>query len=221
MSGPLAPIPWFDIVLILALIVLNGVFAMSELAIVSSREARLRAMAKSGSAGARAALQLAADPSRFLSTVQIGITLIGILNGAYSGSTLGAPLSERFEYYFGLAPDTAQTVGFSIVIVITTYLSLIIGELVPKQFALRNPEAIAVIMARPMNLLSRVTAPTLVIGQEQDPLHPVDLARELAELLPSARLLALPEGGVFWTAAAEAQAALADHLAVPETLEFR
>jgi putative hemolysin len=95
MSGPLTPIPWFDIVLIVALIALNGVFAMSELAIVSSREARLRAMAKSGSAGAKAALQLAADPSRFLSTVQIGITLIGILAGAYSGSTLGGPLAER------------------------------------------------------------------------------------------------------------------------------
>src|SRR4051812_48098547 len=81
MSGPLAPIPWFDIVLIVALIALNGVFAMSELAIVSSREARLRAMAKSGSAGATSALALAADPSRFLSTVQIGITLIGILAG--------------------------------------------------------------------------------------------------------------------------------------------
>ena len=159
MSGPLAPIPWFDIILIVALIALNGVFAMSELAIVSSREARLRAMAKSGSAGAKAALLLAADPSRFLSTVQIGITLIGILAGAYSGSTLGGPLADRFEVYFALDPETAQTVGFSIVIVITTYLSLIIGELVPKQFALRNPEAIAAVMARPMNLLSKVTAP--------------------------------------------------------------
>ena len=159
MSGPLAPIPWFDIVLILALIALNGVFAMSELSIVSSREARLRAMAKSGSAGAKAALLLAADPSRFLSTVQIGITLIGILAGAYSGATLGGPLAERLHTYAGLAPDTAQTVGFTIVIVITTYLSLIVGELVPKQFALRNPEKIASIMARPMNILSRVTAP--------------------------------------------------------------
>jgi putative hemolysin len=159
MSGPLAPIPWFDIVLILALITLNGVFAMSELAIVSSREARLKAMAKSGSAGAKAALLLAADPSRFLSTVQIGITLIGILAGAYSGASLGGPLADRLELGFGLAPDTAQTVGFSIVIVITTYLSLIVGELVPKQFALRNPEAIAAIMSRPMNMLSKVTAP--------------------------------------------------------------
>ena len=159
MSGPLAPIPWFDVVLILALIALNGIFAMSELAIVSAREARLKAMAKSGSAGAKAALLLAADPSRFLSTVQIGITLIGILAGAYSGASLGGPLAQRFELYLGLDPETAQTVGFSIVIVIVTFLSLIVGELVPKQFALRNPEAIAAIMSRPMNLLSKVTAP--------------------------------------------------------------
>ena len=159
MSGPLAPIPWFDIVLIVALIALNGVFAMSELAIVSSREARLRAMAKSGSAGAKAALVLAADPSRFLSTVQIGITLIGILAGAYSGASLGGPLSERLVAYGAMDPETAKTVGFTIVIVITTYLSLIVGELVPKQFALRNPEAIAAVVARPMNLLSKVTAP--------------------------------------------------------------
>jgi putative hemolysin len=159
MSGPLAPIPWFDIVLIVALIALNGVFAMSELAIVSSREARLRAMAKSGSAGAKAALALAADPSRFLSTVQIGITLIGILAGAYSGASLGGPLAERLVAYAAMDAETARTVGFTIVIVITTYLSLIVGELVPKQFALRNPEAIAAIMARPMNLLSKATAP--------------------------------------------------------------
>jgi len=159
MSGPLAPIPWFDIVLIVALIALNGVFAMSELAIVSSREARLRAMAKSGSAGAKAALVLAADPSRFLSTVQIGITLIGILAGAYSGASLGGPLSERLVAYGAMDPETAKTVGFTVVIVITTYLSLIVGELVPKQFALRNPEAIAAVVARPMNLLSKVTAP--------------------------------------------------------------
>src|SRR5688572_23264646 len=123
MSGPLAPIPWLDVILILALIALNGVFAMSELAIVSSREARLKAMAKSGSTGAKVALELAADPGRFLSTVQIGITLIGILAGAYSGASLGGPLAERLMFYFGLAPDTAQTVGFSIVIVITTFFS--------------------------------------------------------------------------------------------------
>src|SRR5687767_6353437 len=147
MSDPLSPIPWFDIVIIVGLVVLNGVFAMSELAIVSSREARLRARAKAGSAGARCALDLAAEPSRFLSTVQIGITLIGVLAGAYSGASLGGPVAERLVL-IGLEPETAQTVGFGLVIVFVTFLSLIIGELVPKQFALREPEAIAVVVAR-------------------------------------------------------------------------
>ena len=152
------PIPWLDVLIIIGLILLNGVFAMSELAIVSSREARLRAMAKSGSGGAKCALDLAADPSRFLSTVQIGITLIGVLAGAYSGASLGGPVAQRLAL-LGLEPETAQTVGFTIVIVIVTFLSLIIGELVPKQFALRAPESIAVIMSRPMRWLSKLTAP--------------------------------------------------------------
>ena len=158
MSEPLLPIPWLDVLIIFGLIVLNGVFAMSELAIVSSREARLRALAKSGSGGARCALDLAADPSRFLSTVQIGITLIGILNGAYSGASLGGPVAQRLVG-LGLELETAETVGFGIVIVIVTFLSLIVGELVPKQFALRSPEPIAVIVSRPMLWLSKLTAP--------------------------------------------------------------
>ncbi len=158
MSDPLSPIPWFDVIIIVGLVVLNGVFAMSELAIVSSREARLRARAKAGSAGARCALDLAAEPSRFLSTVQIGITLIGVLAGAYSGASLGGPVAERLAL-IGLEPETAQTVGFGLVIVFVTFLSLIIGELVPKQFALREPEAIAVVVARPMRWLSVATAP--------------------------------------------------------------
>ena len=158
MSDHISPIPWTDVLIILSLIALNGVFAMSELAIVSSREARLKAMAKSGSRGAQCALDLVAEPGRFLSTVQIGITLIGILAGAYSGASLGTPTAERLQL-LGMDPETAKGVGFGIVIVITTYLSLIIGELVPKQFALRSPEPIAVVMARPMRWLSKVTAP--------------------------------------------------------------
>lgn len=158
MSGPLLPFPWFDLVLILALIALNGVLSMSELAIVSAREARLKAMAKSGSGGARTALTLAADPGRFLSTVQIGITLIGILAGAYSGASLGTPVAQRLAL-LGMEPELAQSVGFGLVIVVTTYFSLVIGELVPKQFALRSPEPIAAAMARPMLWLSKVTAP--------------------------------------------------------------
>ena len=138
MSGTLLPFPWFDLVLILALVALNGVLSMSELAIVSSREARLRAMAKSGSKGAKYALDLAADPGRFLSTVQIGITMIGILAGAYSGASLGQPVAQRVAL-LGLEPETAQTVGFGLVIAIVTYASLVIGEIVPKRFALRSP----------------------------------------------------------------------------------
>src|SRR3954451_2445532 len=158
MSDHLAPIPWLDVLLILALIALNGVLAMSELAIVSSREARLKAMAKSGSRGAKCALDLAADPGRFLSTVQSGITMIAIFAGAFSGASLGEPVAERFEL-LGLKPETAHTIGFGVVIFLTTYFSLVIGEIVPKQIALRSPEPIAVVMAVPMRWLSRITAP--------------------------------------------------------------
>ena len=158
MSDHLDPIPWFDVLLLFALIALNGVLAMSELAIVSSRDARLKAMAKSGSGGAKTALELASDPGRFLSTVQSGITLIAIFAGAFSGAALGEPVTQRIEQ-LGLDPKTAHTVGFGVVIVLTTYFSLVIGEIVPKQIALRSPEPIAVVMARPMWWLSRVTAP--------------------------------------------------------------
>lgn len=157
MSDP-SPLPWFDIIIILALVLVNGVLSMSELAIVSSREARLKAMAKGGSSGAQCALDLAANPGRFLSTVQIGITLVGILAGAYSGATLGKPVGERIAL-LGFEAETAQTIGFVIVIVLTTFASVVVGEIVPKQFALRSPEPIAVIMARPMRWLSTATRP--------------------------------------------------------------
>ena len=160
MSDQLLPFPWIDILIILALIAMNGVLAMSELAVVSSREARLKAMARSGSGGAKCALDLSADPGRFLSTVQIGITLIGILAGAYSGASLGAPAAQRLAL-LGLDPETAQTVGFSLVIIVVTYLSLVIGEIVPKQLALRSPEPIAVVVSRPMRWLSRIAAPVV------------------------------------------------------------
>jgi putative hemolysin len=158
MSDTLLPFPWFDLILILALVAVNGLLSMSELAIVSAREARLKAMAKAGSSGAASALRLASEPGRFLSTVQIGITLIGFLAGAYSGASLGGPVSQRIEL-FGIEHGTAETVGFGLVIVITTFASLIVGELVPKQFALRNPEAIAATVSRPMIWLSKLTAP--------------------------------------------------------------
>ncbi len=155
---PLAPFPWLDVVIIFFLVCLNGVFAMSELAVVSARKPRLKAMARAGRRGAQTALDLASDPGRFLSTVQIGITLIGIIAGAYSGASLGGPTGQRIAL-LGVDPNTAATLGFVLVIVITTYASLVIGELVPKQFALRNPEGIAVTVALPMRWLSRATAP--------------------------------------------------------------
>ena len=158
MSAHPTPFPWLDVLLILALVALNGVFAMSELAIVSSREARLKGLAKNGSRGARCALELASEPGRFLSTVQIGITLIGILAGAYSGASLGKPVAERLMIA-GIEADVAQPLGFGLVIVLTTFASLVVGEIVPKQFALRSPERIAVIVSRPMRWLSKATAP--------------------------------------------------------------
>jgi len=158
MGTQLLPFPWIDLVIILALIALNGVLAMTELAIVSSREARLKSMARNGSRGAQVALDLAADPGRLLSAVQIGITLIGILAGAYSGASLGQPVAQRLQL-LGLDADTAQTAGFGLVIVAVTYVSLVIGEIVPKQFALRSPEPIAAVVSRPMLWLSRIAGP--------------------------------------------------------------
>ncbi|MFA5990591.1 MAG: hemolysin family protein [Sphingomonas sp.] len=155
-----APFPWIDVAIILALVVINGVFAMSELAIVSSRKARLEAMARAGVRGARTAMKLASDPGKFLSTTQIGITLIGIVAGAYSGASLGAPVAERMTG-LGLARETAEIAGFALVIGLTTFASLVIGELVPKQIALRSPEGIAVVMAAPMQWLARATAPVV------------------------------------------------------------
>ncbi len=155
----LTPYPWGDVAIILALIALNGVFSMSELAIVSARKARLESVTrKNQRRGAETALALAASPSRFLSTVQIGITLIGIIAGAYSGASLGGPTGERFAA-LGLAPELAANVGLALVIAVTTFFSLVIGELVPKQFALRSPEPIAIIMAVPMLWLAKLTAP--------------------------------------------------------------
>lgn len=114
MSDALLPFPWLDLVLILALVAINGLLSMSELAIVSAREARLKAMAKAGSSGARCALDLAAEPGRFLSTVQIGITLIGILAGAYSGASLGEPVAQRLAFWDLIpAPPKVSDLGWS------------------------------------------------------------------------------------------------------------
>jgi len=148
----------FEVLVILALIVLNGVLSMSELAIVSARPARLKAMMERRVRGARTALMLGEDPGRFLSAVQIGITLVGILAGAFSGATLGGRASAWLQT-LGLRENLSNTVGFAGVVLIITYLSLIVGELVPKQIALRAPERIAAMMAPLMLVVSKVTSP--------------------------------------------------------------
>ena len=147
-----------EIGVLLALIVLNGLLAMSELAVVSSRRSKLKALADEGRPGARRALTLAADPGRFLSTVQIGITMVGVVAGAFSGATLGERLG-RWLIEAGLSVSVAETIGFGVVIAIITYLSLVVGELVPKQIALRNPERVAMMVAPAMSVLSRLAAP--------------------------------------------------------------
>jgi putative hemolysin len=143
------------------LIVLNGVFALSELAIVSSRKSRLKLMADDGSRGAAVALRLAENPGRFLSTVQIGITLVGILAGVFSGAALSDMMADTLRDDGGLSPLVANAVGYTIVVSLITYFSVVVGELVPKNFALRHPEKIAAVIAPPMLLLSRVAAPVV------------------------------------------------------------
>ncbi|CAA0113331.1 Uncharacterised protein [Starkeya nomas] len=152
--------PLFEIAVVILLVLINGVLAMAELSVVSARPARLRAMADNGSRGARIALGLAADPGRFLSTVQIGITLIGILAGAFSGATLGEMLGQWLQGR-GVAPGLAGGLGYSIVVAAITYVSLIIGELIPKRLALQSPERLASLVAPGMMLLSRIAAPAV------------------------------------------------------------
>lgn len=154
----MTPFPWIDLAIIIALVVINGVFAMSELAIVSAKTSTLEAKAEAGSTSARIAIELAADPGKFLSTVQIGITLIGIIAGAYSGASLGGPVGERLEL-IGLPAEFADETGFALVIAFTTYLTLIVGELVPKQFALLAAVPVSLVMARPMAFLAKAAAP--------------------------------------------------------------
>lgn len=148
-----------EILIVVVLIIVNGVLALSELAIVSARPARLKPL-EAKSLGAAAALRLGENPGRFLSTVQIGITLVGVLSGAFSGATLGNRLAQ-FLAAKGVDVDWASTLGVGSVVVLITYVSLIVGELVPKQLALRNPEGLAVRMAPAMVVLSKVAAPVV------------------------------------------------------------
>ena len=151
---------FWQFLLILFLVLLNGFFAMSEMAVIASRRARLSARAARGDHRARRVLQIAERPSRFLSTVQVGITLVGILAGAIGGATVGERLAELFGQVSLLAP-VADAAGFAVVVIVTTYLSLILGELVPKQIALSHPERIASRVAGPMRTLSALAAPVV------------------------------------------------------------
>jgi putative hemolysin len=148
----------FELFIILILLVGNGIFAMTEIALVSARKGRLKQLAGEGSAGARQALELLENPERFLSTVQIGITLVGVLSGAYGGAALSGHLQPWIATVPPLEPFAGK-IAFGIVVTGITYLSLVIGELAPKGIALRHAEAIAVTMAPPMALLSKVARP--------------------------------------------------------------
>ncbi len=151
-----------NILIVLALIIANGVFAMSELAVVSARKVRLEQAAHQGDHNAQAALKLAKRPDKFFSTVQVGITLISIFSGAFGGSALSGPVAEFFKRIPPLAAY-ADSLAFTLVVAAITYLSLILGELVPKQLALTMPEAIAKVIARPMAMLSKLAAPIVAL----------------------------------------------------------
>jgi putative hemolysin len=150
--------PFLEIVVIVLLLLTNGIFSMSEMAIVSARKTRLQQLADSGNRYAKLTLKLADDPNKFLSTVQIGITLIGILSGAFGGATLAKMIATWLGTFPSIQPYS-DAIGVAVVVIIVTYLSLIIGELVPKRLALNNPERIAVIVAAPMNFLSTLASP--------------------------------------------------------------
>ncbi|HYX16622.1 MAG TPA: hemolysin family protein [Nostoc sp.] len=152
----------FEILIILVLIIANGVFSMSEMAIVSARKVRLQQLANQGDVKAKAALKLAESPNHFLSTVQVGISLIGILTGAFGGATI----ANRLAIYVKLVPLLApysEPLSFGIVVLLITYFSLIVGELVPKRLALNNPERIASTVAIPMQALSAIASPMVYL----------------------------------------------------------
>ena len=150
----------FEIVIVLLLILANGVFAMSELALVTAREARLRQRADQGDAGAQTALELSRESSRFLSTVQVGISLVAIFLGAFGGATIADDLSGPLGRLPFLAPY-AEVLAFVVVVVGITYISLVFGELVPKRIALSDPERVSSLVSRPMRLLSVATDPVV------------------------------------------------------------
>lgn len=150
----------FEFALVLALLILNGLLAMSELAVVTARRGRLARLAEGGDRRAAAALELATNPTQFLSTVQVGITLVGILAGAFGGATIAEELGGLLAAIPAIGPY-AEGIAFTLVVAVITYLSLIIGELVPKRIALADPERIARLVAGPLQTLSRVGGPVV------------------------------------------------------------
>ena len=151
---------YLEILIVVVLIAVNGLLAMSELAVVSARPARLKLHADKGEEGAVTALNLAEDQGRFLASVQIGISLVAILSGAFSGATVGLRLANTLSAW-GISDTIAQPLGIGLVVIVITYLSLIFGELVPKQIALRAPESVAMRVAPLMQLISKVAAPLI------------------------------------------------------------
>ncbi|WP_370574716.1 hemolysin family protein [Methanomethylovorans sp.] len=152
----------FEIVAVIVLIVINGIFAMSEFALVSAKKARLKQLAEEGDTGAVAALELSHKLTPFLSTIQVGITLIGILAGAFGGATVAEGLEVYLRDFPALAPYS-NVISITLVVVVITYLTLIFGELVPKQLALNKPEAIASRISKPMLILSTIARPLVFI----------------------------------------------------------
>jgi putative hemolysin len=149
-----------EIGIIFLLLVANGVFAMSEIAVIASRKIRLQRLAESGDQQAKAALKLARNPNQFLATVQVGITLVGIFAGAFGGATIAETIAAYLNAFPVFAPYS-EPVGVGVVVVVITYLSIIIGELVPKRLALNNPERVASMMALPMQILSKIALPAV------------------------------------------------------------
>jgi len=148
-----------DLALLIFLILLNGVFAMSEMALAASRKARLQVMAETGDAGAQAAMSLHDNPTQFLSTVQIGITSIGVLNGIVGEAVFSPPLAEWLRDHFPLSDDASAIIATGLVVVIITFASIIFGELVPKRVGQLYPEAVARVVAKPMMWLSSLARP--------------------------------------------------------------
>ena len=149
-----------DLIIIIALILLNGIFSMSEVALISARKSKLTSDARNGNRNAATALQLAGEPDRFLSTVQIGITLIGILTGMFSGATIATQLADWLAAA-GIAPRLALTLSKVVIVSVVTYLSIVVGELVPKRIGLGRADTIAKIVAGPMKMLSIITYPVV------------------------------------------------------------